>query len=68
MTGTVLEEDSKHVVLKTQNAEPLKISIDRIASRKNAPSGMPAMGLVMSKEELRNMIEFLAAQKKGAEK
>ena len=68
VTGTLLEETEKMLVLKTQNAEPLKISTDRIAERKNAPSGMPAMGLVMSKEELRNMIEYLATRKKGATK
>jgi len=65
VTGTLLEENEKLIVLKTQNAEPLKVNVDRIASRKNSPSGMPAMGLVMSKEELRNMIEFLSMQKKG---
>ena len=68
VTGTLLEDTEKMVVLKTQNAEPLKISTDRIASRKNAPSGMPAMGLIMKKEELRNMIEFLATRKKGQTK
>jgi len=65
ITGVLLEEDEKMLVLKTRNAEPLKINTDRIASRKNAPSGMPAMGMAMSKEELRNLIEFLATRKKG---
>lgn len=64
ITGVLIEENEKMLVLKTRNAEPLKISTDRIASRTNAPSGMPAMGMIMSKEELRNMIEFLATRKK----
>ena len=65
ITGVLLEENEKMLVLKTRNAEPLKISTDRIASRKNSPSGMPAMGMAMSKEELRNLIEFLASRKKA---
>ncbi|MFM8347376.1 MAG: heme-binding protein, partial [Bacteroidota bacterium] len=66
VTGTVLEEDEKMILLKTQNAEPLEIELSRVTARENAPSGMPAMGLAMSKEELRNLIEFLSTRKKAA--
>jgi len=64
-TGTVMEEDSRMIVLKTQDAEPLRIERSRVTARENGASGMPAMGLAMSKEELRNLIEFLSSRKKG---
>lgn len=67
LTGTLIEENEKQIIIKTHNAEPLKISMDRIKDRKNSPSGMPAMGLVMSKEDLRNVIEFLSLQKQTKE-
>ena len=64
-TGTVMQEDDRLIVLKTQDAEPLRIELSRITARENGPSGMPAMGLAMTKEELRNLIEFLSSRKKG---
>jgi putative heme-binding domain-containing protein len=66
VSGTLLAESAEAITLKTENAEPLEIEISRIRERTNAPSGMPAMGLVMSKQELRNLVEFLSTRKKGA--
>jgi putative heme-binding domain-containing protein len=62
-TGTLMEENAKEIILKTSDAEPLEIELSRISKRQNYPSGMPPMGLVMSKKEIRDMVEFLANRK-----
>lgn len=63
VSGTLLEENAEAVKIKAQHAEPLNIERSRIQERRNAPSGMPALGAAMSKEELRNVIEYLATRK-----
>lgn len=60
VTGILMEENGKQLILKTSDAEPLEVELSRISKRQNFPSGMPAMGSVMSKKEIRDMVEFLA--------
>jgi putative heme-binding domain-containing protein len=61
----VLEEETETVLkLKTSDAEPLVIQVSRIASRENTPSSMPLMGEVLSKREIRDLVEFLAMQRR----
>jgi len=62
--GILMGEDSSSLTLQTQDAEPLKIALSRIKERKNSPSGMPAMGSIMSPDEIRNMVEYLSTRKK----
>jgi putative membrane-bound dehydrogenase-like protein len=57
--GILLRETETTLSLKTSEAEPLNIPIARIASRENSPSSMPAMGEVLSKREIRDLLEFL---------
>ncbi len=57
--GILLKENETTLSLKTSEAEPLNIPIARIASRENSPSSMPAMGEVLSKREIRDLLEFL---------
>ncbi|MEX0290673.1 MAG: HEAT repeat domain-containing protein [Flavobacteriaceae bacterium] len=63
VTGLLLEETQDEIILRTSNAEPLEVAIDRISKRENLPSAMPAMGRLISKRELRDLIEFLASLK-----
>ena len=63
VTGTLLKETDTEIQLKTNDAEPLRIATNRIKSRENYPSGMPAMGEMMSKREIRDMVEFLSSLK-----
>ena len=63
VTGTLLEEREEELILQTSQAEPLEIAISRIAKRQNNPSSMPPMGTLMSKREIRDMVEFLANRK-----
>ena len=60
VTGLLVEEGDHEIILRTSDAEPLEIALERIAKRENMPSAMPAMGLMITKRELRDLIEFLA--------
>jgi quinoprotein glucose dehydrogenase len=64
VAGILTKETEHELVLKTSEAEPLKIPVSRIAKRDNVPSSMPPMGESMTKREIRDVIEFLARQKK----
>lgn len=59
-TGILAEENDHELVLKTSEAEPLKIPVARIAKRDNVPSSMPPMGSIMSRREIRDVVEFLS--------
>jgi quinoprotein glucose dehydrogenase len=63
VTGILMEETASELILKTADAEPLEIPLSRISKRQNLPSGMPPMGTLLSKREIRDVIEFLANQK-----
>ncbi|TDE16833.1 DUF7133 domain-containing protein [Dyadobacter psychrotolerans] len=62
--GILTAENEHELVLKTSEAEPLKIAVGRIAKRDNVPSSMPPMGNIMSKREIRDVVEFLSGLKK----
>ncbi len=62
VSGILIEETKERLVLRTAEAEPLDIPLSRIKNRENLPSGMPPMGSIMSKREIRDVIEFLANQ------
>ena len=64
VTGILLEENEERILLRTSDAEPLEIGTSRVESRTDMPSAMPAMGTMMSKRELRDVVEFLSNQKK----
>ncbi|PWJ59452.1 putative membrane-bound dehydrogenase-like protein [Dyadobacter jejuensis] len=61
--GILMEEHADELVLKTSEAEPLKIPVARIAKRDNLPSSMPPMGHIMSKRDIRDVVEFLSRLK-----
>ena len=63
VSGSIISETDELVQLKTSDAEPLRIPVTRIKSRENLPSGMPPMGALMSKREIRNVVEYLSSLK-----
>jgi quinoprotein glucose dehydrogenase len=63
ISGIVTAENQTEIVLQTSDAEPTKIAISRIEKRENYPSSMPAMGETLSKREIRDLVEYLSAQK-----
>ncbi|WP_337043293.1 DUF7133 domain-containing protein [Emticicia sp. 17c] len=64
VTGTLAKETETELTINTSDAEPLVIPVSRIAKRENMPSAMPPMGSLMSKREIRDVVEFLANLKK----
>ncbi|MCK0144292.1 HEAT repeat domain-containing protein [Arenibacter sp. F26102] len=64
ITGILEEETEDELILKTSDAEPMEIALSRIDKRQNMASGMPPMGTIMSKREIRDVVEFLAELKK----
>ena len=63
VTGILTAENEHELVLKTSEAEPLKIAVSRIDKRENYPSSMPPMGTLLSKREIRDVVEFLSGMK-----
>ena len=63
VTGTLMKETAEELILQTSEAEPLEVPISRITKRRNNPSSMPPMGSIMSKREIRDVVEFLANRK-----
>tara|TARA_R110000868_G_scaffold161699_4_gene392494 strand:+ start:9555 stop:12974 length:3420 start_codon:yes stop_codon:yes gene_type:complete len=64
VTGILEEETNDELILKTSDAEPMEIALSRIEKRQNMASGMPPMGTIMSKREIRDVIEYLSGMKK----
>ncbi|PCJ93280.1 MAG: heme-binding protein [Flavobacteriaceae bacterium] len=63
VTGILEEENHEELILRTGDAEPLEIAVSRIAKRVNLPSGMPPMGQLIERRELRDLIEYLSSLK-----
>lgn len=63
VSGSIISETKDEIQVKTNDAEPLRIAVSRIKSRENLPSGMPPMGTMMSKREIRDVIEYLSSLK-----
>jgi len=63
VTGILEKETKEELILRTSDAEPMEIPISRIKNRENSISAMPAAGKLISKRELRDLIEFLGSLK-----
>ena len=63
ITGTLMSENEHEIVLATSDAEPTKVALSRIAKRENMPSSMPPMGDILSKREIRDLVEYLAGMR-----
>ncbi len=63
VTGTLEEEDDQFIVVRSGDSEPVKMAKSDVKQRQDAPSSMPAMGEILVKKDLRDLIEFLASLK-----
>ena len=61
--GVLMKESDSELTLKTSDAEPLVIPTARIEKRENLPSSMPPMGEILSKREIRDIVEYLSGLK-----
>jgi quinoprotein glucose dehydrogenase len=53
------EETASHLVVQTGSGER-RIALTEIAQRTNAPSSMPSMEHLLSRHELRDVVEYLS--------
>jgi mono/diheme cytochrome c family protein len=60
--GTLRAEPSAYIVLHAGTA-PRRIMKTDIARRTNGPSAMPPMGSVLTRREIRDVIEYLSSLK-----
>ena len=61
--GILSKDDGKSMTLQTSEAEPLVVPNSRIKKKENLPSSMPPMSTMMSKREMRDVVEFLSSLK-----
>lgn len=59
--GTLAEETDAALVIRTENAGRQTVQKTTITNRQDGPSGMPPMGLILNRRELRDMVAFLAS-------
>lgn len=59
VSGILKEENETEVVLQVGNENPRNIKKSDITERINAASSMPAMGSILKREELRDLVAFL---------
>lgn len=63
VNGILEHENEQELIIRTSDAEPMEIAVSRIKTRKNSVSAMPAAGKLISKRELRDLIEYLSSLK-----
>jgi putative heme-binding domain-containing protein len=61
--GTLKEETDSYITIDAGTPEPRKIMKTEIAKRTNGPSAMPAMGGVLTRREIRDVVEYLSTLK-----
>jgi quinoprotein glucose dehydrogenase len=63
ITGVLEAEKAHELIIRTSEAEPMEIPLSRIKKRENIISSMPPIGKIISKRELRDLIEYLSGLK-----
>ena len=63
VTGTVLEETAAQITLRTPTGTTIVVPVAEIEDRTKPQSPMPPVRDVLSKRELRDLVEFLATLK-----
>lgn len=64
VSGILTAESKNELTVKNSDNDLIKVSAGQIERRDNVPSSMPPMGDILSKSELRDVVEFLANMKK----
>jgi putative membrane-bound dehydrogenase-like protein len=61
--GTLKEESAAVIIVKTPDGQTRTLDPAAIATRTPAVSGMPPMGAILTKQEIRDVIEYLSSLK-----
>jgi quinoprotein glucose dehydrogenase len=62
VAGVLREETGTSLTISTGAGESRTVQKADIAGRTNHPSSMPPMGLILTRRELRDLVEYLAGQ------
>jgi quinoprotein glucose dehydrogenase len=63
VSGMLREETASHLVVQTGDGESQRLAKAEIAERTDAASGMPAMQHLLSRREIRDVVEYLSTLK-----
>ena len=63
VNGILAKETATELTITTSDAEPLVVPVSRIVKRENGASSMPPMGSLLTKREIRDVVEYLATLK-----
>lgn len=63
MSGVLMKETAQTLTIKNGSGKSEMIPVAQIAEKQIAPSGMPTMKGVLSKDEIRDLVAFLASEK-----
>lgn len=58
--GVLSAETETHLVIDTGEGGPRSIPLSEVRERFDAPSSMPPMGAILSRREIRDLIEFMS--------
>ncbi|MEY2600580.1 MAG: hypothetical protein RLZZ142_2839, partial [Verrucomicrobiota bacterium] len=61
--GILREENGKELILMPPSGVAEVIQKDQMMSREKGVSGMPPLGMVLSKRDLRDLVEYLSSLK-----
>ncbi len=65
VSGILMEENAKNLVIKSGDAGNTTIAKDKVETRTNAASSMPELRYVLSKKEIRDLVSFLSTLKEN---
>ncbi|MHA3773935.1 DUF7133 domain-containing protein [Verrucomicrobiota bacterium sgz303538] len=63
VAGMLKAETPTELTLQVPGAEPVKVATADIAKRETAPSGMPPVGEMLTKREVRDIVEYVSSLK-----
>lgn len=66
VAGLLRDETTGHITVASNNHEQI-IDKSDVSKRRNSTSGMPAMGELLTRSELRDLVEFMTTLKKDTE-
>ncbi|PHN05905.1 heme-binding protein [Flavilitoribacter nigricans DSM 23189 = NBRC 102662] len=61
VSGILKEENDQQLVIQVGDESPQRIDKSKVTERIDAASSMPAMGAIMEREELRDLVAFLVS-------